>query len=301
MGTRRKVALRPRGSAGAPRRLAASPRVTGAAPGLRGRPSPPLVSALARGFAVLERLSRDSSLSLEQLSRDVHLAKATAYRLLMTLQALGYARRDEHDRWTMTLRLFNTGSRALDHLDLYTAARPVAEELAEHLGETVHMGVLEGDAAVYVLKIESKHTIRMFSRVGRRIPLYCTAIGKVLLAFAAPEEHAAALRSLRLVPLTPRTITARVALEAELDKVRRQGFAVDNEEHEHGIRCIGAPVFGHTGEVMAAVSASWPTFRFPADGLVHATAAVRTAAARISSILGHPEEVERNGMTFRTR
>jgi IclR family KDG regulon transcriptional repressor len=243
---------------------------------------------VARAFAVLERLSRDSSLSLERLSRDVHLAKATAYRFLMTLQALGYARRDERDRWAMTLKLFNTGSRALDHLDLHAAARPVAEELAEHLGETVHMGVLEGDAAVYVLKIESRHIIRMYSRVGRRIPLYCTAIGKVLLAFAGPTDRAAVLRSMRLVAHTPRTLTARVALEAELDKIQRQGFALDDEEHEHGIRCIGAPVFAHDGAVVAALSASWPTFRFPADGVDRAAAAVREAAARISSILGHP-------------
>jgi IclR family KDG regulon transcriptional repressor len=244
---------------------------------------------VGRTFAVLERLSRDPSLSLEQLSRDVRLAKATAYRFLSTLQALGYVRRDEQDRWAMTLKLFNTGSRALDHLNLHAVARPVAEALSEHLGETVHMGVLEGDAAVYVLKIESRHTIRMFSRVGRRIPLHCTAIGKVLLAYARPEEQAAALRSMRLVAHTPRTLTARVAVEAELDKVRRQGFAFDDEEHESGIRCIGAPVFGHTGEVLAALSASWPTFRFPADGLGRATEAVRDAAARISTILGHPE------------
>jgi IclR family transcriptional regulator, KDG regulon repressor len=283
----RRVQARKRSRTGGPaRRLAPV-----ASPGAARRGGPPLVSAVGRAFAVLERLSREPSLSLERLSRDVHLAKATAYRFLMTLQALGYARRDEHDRWAMTLKLFNTGSRALDHLDLYAAARPVAETLADHLGETVHMGVLEGDAAVYVLKIESKHTIRMFSRVGRRIPLHCTAIGKVLLAFGQAEERAAALRTMRLEAHTARTLTAHVALEAELDKVRRQGFAVDNEEHEHGIRCIGAPVFGHADTVVAALSASWPTFRFPADGMAHAAAAVRGAAARISTILGHPEDV----------
>ncbi len=260
-----------------------------ALPALAGkRATAPLVSAVARAFSVLDRLSRDPSLTLERLSRDVHLAKPTVYRFLLTLQRLGYVRRDERDRWAMTLQLFHTGSRVLDHLDLYAAARPVADELAEHLGETVHMGVLEGDAAVYVLKIESKHTIRMFSRVGRRIPLYCTAIGKVLLAYADQEERAVALRSMRLVALTPRTLTSRVAVEAELEKVRRQGFAVDDEEHEHGIRCIGAPVFGHTGAVVAALSASWPSFRFPGDAIGPATRAVRAAADRMSSILGHP-------------
>jgi IclR family KDG regulon transcriptional repressor len=289
---RRSVPTRPP-ARGERRRRSTSAR-SPAQPGKPGKgASPPLVGAVARAFSLLDRLSRDPSLSLEQLSRDVHLAKATAHRLLLTLHALGCVRRDERDRWALTLKLFNTGSRALDHLDLYAAARPVAKELAEHLGETVHMGVLEGDAAVYVLKVESKHTIRMFSRVGRRIPLYCTAIGKVLLAHADAEERAAALRSMRLAALTPRTLTSRVALEAELDKVRRQGFAVDDEEHEHGIRCIGAPVFGHTGEVVAALSASWPTFRFPGDAILPATRAVREAAERVSSILGHPGSVQK--------
>ena len=291
------TSLRPRRTAASRRRPRAErrgPHLTAGTPAhsfpalARKRAAPPVVSAVARAFSVLDRLSREPCLSLEQLSREVHLAKATAYRLLLTLQSLGYVRRAERDRWAMTLKLFNTGSRALDHLDPYAAARPVAEELAEHLGETVHMGVLEGDAAVYVLKVESKHTIRMFSRVGRRIPLYCTAIGKVLLAHVDAEERSAVLRSMRLVALTPRTLTSRVAVEAELEKVRRQGFAVDDEEHEHGIRCIGAPVFGHTGAVVAALSASWPSFRFPGEAIGPATRAVRTAADRVSSILGHP-------------
>jgi len=216
----------------------------------------------------------------------VNLAKATTHRFLLTLQALGFVRRDEQDRWTLTLKLFNTGSRALDHLDVHSAARPIAEELADRLGETVHMGVREEDAAVYVLKIESRHTIRMHSRVGRRIPLYCTAIGKVLLAFADPQECAATLRSLDLAAHTPHTLTSRASVKAELDKIRQEGFAVDDEEHEQGIRCVGAPVFGHTGEVLAALSVSWPSFRFPseAQGTIEA---VRAAADRISSILGH--------------
>ncbi len=256
----------------------------------KAAPAEPRVSAVLRVFSILERLSREQSLSLEELYRSVRLAKPTLYRFLLTLQALGYVRRDEQDRWAMTLKLFNTGSRAIDHLDLHAAARPVAQELADTLGETIHMGVLEADAAVYVLKIESKHTIRMFSRVGRRIPLYCTAIGKVLLAHAHSEERSAILKSIRLVAHTPGTLTSRAALEAELEKIRRQGYAVDAEEHEEGIRCIGAPVFGYTGEAVAALSASWPSFRFPAAGVGPAAEVVTAAAGRISSILGHAQQ-----------
>jgi IclR family transcriptional regulator, KDG regulon repressor len=247
----------------------------------------PVVNAAVRALSVLESLSRKRSVGLEELSQEMGMAKPTVYRFLMTLQELGYARRDESERWAMTLKTFNVGSRALDHLDLYSAAKPVAQDLADALGETVHMGVLEGDSAVYVLKIESKYTIRMFSRVGGRMPLYCTAIGKVLLAYASPPERKAALEGLRLVALTPKTITTRAALEAELKRVREQGFGRDAGEREGGIFCLGAPIFDRDGAIVAALSVSWPHFRYETDREPTMAAAVVAAAARISDILGY--------------
>jgi len=235
---------------------------------------------------VLDRLSRQRTIGLEDLSRDVKLAKPTVYRFLLTLQELGYARRVDGDRWAMTLKLFNVGSRALDHLDLLAVARPIAEELAEALGETVHMGVLEGHSAVYVLKIESRHTIRMFSRVGRRIPLYCTAIGKLLLASARDEDREAALQGVRLLAHTRKTLCTRAALQAELERIREQGFALDDEEHEDGIHCIGAPVFDYTGAIVAALSVSWPAFRYDREEEANRVDRVKADARRISACLG---------------
>lgn len=263
---------------------------TGAGSGTaKPRPAKPAsVNAAARAFAVLERLSRQRSIGLEDLAREVKLAKPTVYRFLLTLQELGFARRTDGDQWAITLKLFTVGSRALDHLDLHSAARPIAEALSDDLGETVHMGVLEGDSAVYVLKIESRHTIRMYSRVGRRIPLYCTAIGKVLLAFAKEEEREAALKGVRQLAFTPNTLTTRSALQAELERVRDQGFALDDEEHEEGIHCIGAPVFDHTGAIVATVSVSWPSFRYQRSEEGELVGKVKAAAARLSALLGFP-------------
>jgi IclR family KDG regulon transcriptional repressor len=246
----------------------------------------PLVSAANRALAVLEQLSRHRAIGLEELSRTMKMAKPTVYRFLLTLQELGYARRVDGDSWAMTLKLFNVGSRALDHLDLHSAARPVAEELAEDLGETVHMGVLEGDSAVYVMKIESRYTIRMFSRVGRRIPLYCTAIGKVLLAFSKDEDRESALKGVRLLAFTKKTLTTRNALHAELSRIREQGFGLDDEEHEQGIHCIGAPIFDHTGAIAATLSASWPGFRYERGEEGDKIDPIKAAAARISALLG---------------
>jgi IclR family KDG regulon transcriptional repressor len=254
------------------------------------RATVPLVSAAVRVLAVLEKLSRQRAIGLEEISREIKLAKPTVYRFLLTLQELGYARRIDGDSWAITLKMFNFGSRALDHLDLISAARPIAEEMLEELGETVHMGVLDGDSAVYVLKIESRYTIRMISRVGRRMPLYCTAIGKVLLAFARDEERMAALDGVRFLAFTKQTHTSRRALDAELVQVREQGFARDNEEREQDLRCIGAPIFDHTGSVVAAISVSWPGFRYERGQESDWIATIKRAAARVSAVLGYRQE-----------
>ena len=247
----------------------------------------PLISAAVRVLAVLERLSRQRAIGLEEISREIKLAKPTVYRFLLTLQELGYARRVDGDRWAMTLKMFNLGSRALDHLDLLSAARPIAEALSEELGETVHMGVLDGDAAVYVLKIESRYTIRMYSRVGRRMPLYCTAIGKTLLAFAKESDREAALKDVRLLAITKNTLTTRAELDAELAQIRTQGFARDNEEREENLHCIGAPIFDYTGAVVATLSVSWPGFRYSQGEESEKVAKTKDAAARVSAILGY--------------
>ena len=256
-------------------------------------PAVPLVSAAVRVLAVLDQLSRQRAVGLEDLSRQLKLAKPTVYRFLLTLQELGYARRVDGERWAMSMKLFNMGSRALDHLDLHAAARPVAEALADELGETVHMGVLDGDSAVYVLKIESKYTIRMYSRVGRRMPLYCTAIGKILLAFGKESDREAGLKGVRLLAITKNTLTTRAELDAELAQIREQGFARDNEEREENLHCIGAPIFDYTGAVVAALSVSWPSFRYELSEERGWIDRVKSAAAEISAVLGYlPDATE---------
>ena len=247
----------------------------------------PMVSAAVRALSVLERLSQQRAIGLEEISREIKLAKPTVYRFLLTLQELGYVRRIDGDRWAITLRMFNLGSRALDHLDLLSAARPIAEGLSEELGETVHMGVLDGDSAVYVMKIESRYTIRMYSRVGRRMPLYCTAIGKLLLAFSAEADREEALDGVALLAFTKQTLTSRPALDAELVKVKAQGYAIDDEEREENLHCIGAPIFDHTGAVVAALSVSWPSFRYGREKESAWIERVTQAAASISTVLGH--------------
>ncbi|OHE64864.1 MAG: IclR family transcriptional regulator [Treponema sp. GWB1_62_6] len=246
------------------------------------------MSAVSRAFVIVEKLALVSSSNLEELARTTRLAKPTVYRFLNTLRELGYVRKDDADRWFLTMKLFAVGSKALDHIELAKVARPVAERLSADLGETVHMGVLEeeDEEAVYVLKIESKYTIRMYSRVGKKIPLYCTAIGKVLLADLDDGARASRIASTKLVPFTPRTLRDAKALEAELERIRLEGIGCDAEEHETGISCLAAPIRDNSGRAVAAVSASWPMFRFQEERRAEYEARIKAAAAEISAVLG---------------
>lgn len=248
------------------------------------------ISAVSRTMRVLETLSRYKGINLEQLAKKTDLPKATLLRFLSTLTSLGYVYRDPGDSYALTLKMFAVGSHSLEHIDLSRVARPVAEELAETLGETVHMGILEETAAVYIMKIESRYTIRMHSRIGKAIPLYCTAIGKLLLANLEAGERKSLLNQQKLVPFTPNTINTLPKLEKELAEIVHNGWAMDREEHETGISCIGAPVKDHTGKTVAALSVSWPMFRYEQGRFQEYVAEIQKAAQRISRLLGNLSE-----------
>lgn len=246
-------------------------------------------SGVIRTIVILETLSKHQSINLEQLSKETGLPKATLLRFLSTLVNLGYVYRDNTDLYSLTLKMFSVGSRGLEHIDLIHVANPVAQNLCDELGETVHMGVLEEDKAVYVLKKESSFTIRMYSRVGKAIPLYCTAIGKVLLSDMTQDSLEEYLESVKMKPFTPNTITDIGVLKQELQQIRDRGWASDNEEHEMGTLCIGSPIKDYTGKVVAAMSVSWPLFRFNPEEQEHITKSILEACTNLSHLLGWEE------------
>lgn len=245
------------------------------------------LSSVARTVGILEQLAQHHKINLERLAAATGLPKPTLLRFLGTLVELGYVYRDLNDQYSLTLRMFSIGSKGLAHMDLTQDARPIAEALGSSLMETVHMGVLDEDMAMYVIKIESKYTIRMYSRVGKRIPLYCTAIGKVLLADMPPEALETTVGAIELIPFTKTTITDRRSLLAELQRIRSLGFAEDLQEHEEGVRCIAAPVRDHTGATVAGLSVSWPIFRFDEQKRDWYVSKIQESASAISRLLGN--------------
>ena len=243
------------------------------------------MSAVERTMLILETLSKAEAINLENMAKMTALPKATLLRFLSSLISLGYVYRDSADQYHLTLKMFMVGSRSLSHIDLVSTAKPFAKKLSQELGETVHMGILEDDEAVYVLKEESSYTLRMYSRVGKIIPLYCTAIGKVFLSEMSDEELDGYLSTHTLKPFTPKSLDES-GLRAELKEIHSRGWAIDREEHEENIVCIASPIRDYSGKAVAAISASWPVFRFSREDLDKNASLVSETASEISSILG---------------
>lgn len=247
------------------------------------------VQSAVRTLQILEVLAAGGEFGLTELSERVGVHKSTLLRFMRTLCDLGYARRDpETERFSLSLKIFELGSTVYARLDLVKLASPSLARLSATTQETVHLAVLDGGRLVYLSKLESPHALRvaMRSGVGLTAPAYCTGVGKVLLAFAATDILDAYLASSDFVRYTEKTIPDRLKLLAELQLIRNRGWAIDDEEHEYGVRCVAAPVRDRTSEVIAALSISGPTVRLTHDRIESMRTLVCEAAEEISRLLG---------------
>ncbi|HVP18382.1 MAG TPA: IclR family transcriptional regulator C-terminal domain-containing protein [Spirochaetia bacterium] len=258
---------------------------------------PTAAKAVVKTMKILECLSRERSFGITEIARLVsadsgspRMNKSTVYRFLTSLERLGFVRQDgETGKYSLTLRLFEIGTTALDRLEIWREAEPVLKEVGRLTGETVHLATLDESRLVYIGKIESVKTLRvsMMSRVGRTAPTYCTGLGKTLLAHLPPEQVDEILRKEKMVRLTARTITRRSDLDRELASIRKNGYALDDEEHEIGVRCVAAPVRDNKGIVCAAVSVSVPVIRLTDKEIPRYRRIVTQAADEISKRMGY--------------
>ncbi|MEW6045500.1 MAG: IclR family transcriptional regulator [Bacillota bacterium] len=244
------------------------------------------VQSVERVFQIIDALARKSA-GVSELARVTGMHKATVHRFLVTLRRLGYVEElPDGSGYQLGLRLIELGGRVLSRLDFREVARPYLAELRDTTRLTVHMAVLDGTEVVYVEKLDSPANIRMASYVGTRNPVYCTALGKAILSALPPADVQQILQKIRLVPRTARTLKTTEELLEDLDRSRRRGFSVDDVENEDGIRCVGAPVYRHTGEVLGAISVSGPVFHVPPDRVEELGRQVNETARLISRALG---------------
>jgi IclR family transcriptional regulator, KDG regulon repressor len=189
--------------------------------------------------------------------------------------------------YQLGIACFAVGQAALGQLDLRRVSLPYLEELNRQTRETIHLTLRHGLLAVYIEKLDSPEQLRIYSRIGAAVPLYCTAVGKVMLAYMPDEERERALPQLGLKRFTPNTVGNLQELAAELYRVRKNGYACDLEEHELHIRCIAAPVWDHEGKVSASVSITAPMVRMTVTRLRQLAPMIQTAGLQISRALGY--------------
>ena len=226
------------------------------------------VQALDRAFAVLDLLSEsDTPLGLAQVASSLQLHKSTAHRFLMVLERHRMVERTATGKFRLGLRLFDFGNRAIEQYDLRDRAQPHLRRLVAETEETAHLCILEGAHVIYIDKIEPARSVRMITRIGSSNPVHCTSVGKAILAFLPEDRIADIIRRTRFERLTHRTISSPEALRTEIEKTRRRGYAVDDEELEEGLRCIAVPVLDAQRQPVAAVSVSGPSFRVTAQKL----------------------------------
>ncbi|MEZ8993934.1 DNA-binding transcriptional regulator KdgR [Vibrio sp. 10N.222.54.A1] len=249
---------------------------------------PEAVSSVLKVFNILSALADQKEIGVSELSQRLMMSKATTYRFLQTMKTLGFVEQEgEADKYSLTLKLFELGSKALEHVDLVDLANAEMAKISKIINETVHLGSIDEDSIIYLHKIDSSYHLRMHSRIGRRNPLYSTAIGKVLMSHMEDQDVRDLLANVEFKKHTQRTHENVDQLLEELDLVREQHFGEDNEEQEPGLRCIAVPIYDRFGDPIAAISVSFPTIRFEESRKREYIALLHSAGRNVSEHLGY--------------
>jgi len=244
---------------------------------------------LDRTFQILDILADGGEgQGVTELSERLRLHKSTTHRLIMVLESSRYVERDNTTgKYRLGSRIIELGLSALSRLDVYEVARPHLRNLVAESGETAHIGVLRDGEVISIVNVESTQALRTPSTIGTRHPAHCSSLGKVILAFSPAEEVEAFLNGRTFEGYTRNTITSHALFRREIESIRRTGYAIDDEEREEGLRCLGAPVRNSTGEVIAAVSIAGPVFRLTRDRIEALAGSVMRTALTISTALGY--------------
>lgn len=251
-----------------------------------------MLSTVDHALAVIEYLAEREEAGISQISRDIGLAASTTHRLIASLTQREYlVQNPKTKKYQLGLKIFQLGSSVANRFGIRQAAMVNMEKLSLESGETVNLGILDKTNVIYLEKILNDDPIRIELQVGRAVPAHCTGLGKAILAFQSPEKREAILSEISFDKRTKNTITSRDILRTELEKIRKQGYAIDNGELIEGIRCIAVPVFSQNQNVVAAISIAGPTFRLDNKRVKDLVQMVKKAADDTSKYLGWANRV----------
>jgi IclR family KDG regulon transcriptional repressor len=251
--------------------------------------APRMIKSLQRAINILDLFDEHiAELGITEIAEALGLHKSTAAGLVYTLEHNGYLdQRPETRKYSLGFKLVERASTLLDQIDVRQVALPYLQELRAWCGESVNLAVRDGEQIVYVERLTTTQSLGMRAKVGYRAPMHCTALGKAILSGISPREVEEFVAQSGLPSVTPHSITDGAQFLQEVDQARAQGFALDNEENEIGVRCVAAPIFDHSDRPVAAVSISCPVHRFPPSDAPRYGQKVIEAATAISARLGH--------------
>jgi DNA-binding IclR family transcriptional regulator len=253
-----------------------------------------LINSIIRASNILRCFSGEKThFKISQIAHQLQLDRSTTYRILLSLEKCGFVEKDKKTgEYSLGVATFETGNIYLRRMDFIQISKPIMAGLALEVQETVHLAVLSDTEIVYVDKVDSPRTLGVMSKIGQRAPVYCTGLGKVLLAHQPNDELSRIVQQIKLKPFTRNTISSKKKLVEELRKIRKQGYALDQKEYEQDVECIGAPIRNHLGHTIAAISISGPQRKINTPQEKQFIGHVVKAAASVSSKMGYMKNTE---------
>lgn len=248
-----------------------------------------IIQSVDRALRIIDCFSGNArELGISEIAEEMTLSKSTVFGLVNTLVINGYLEQNEENKkYRLGIRLFELGNLVGSRMDLRKAALPYCRKLSEDYNQGVHLAVRSGDEMIYIDKVDVPGLSIAYSYVGKRAQMYCTGVGKAILAYLPEQELERYLEHTSLIGMTSHTITDRGELKKELEEIRRHSFAMDNEEVEEGLKCVAAPIFDWRGAPVAAISSSGMASRMTDQVIEKLQKDVVAYAAEISARMGY--------------
>jgi len=247
------------------------------------------VKSIIKAFAIIEALDEEGPLSIGELSKILSMDKATVHRLINTIKDIGYVTQNlDTKKYSNSIKLFEIGQNVISKTGLFEAARPYIESLSAETEESINLGIVRDNKIVYVDKKEGKSAIKVSIKIGTSIPMHCTGMGKAVLSHMSETERESVINQIEYKQYAKNTSLDRETLMRRLDKSRKLGYSIDNEEYVDDLISFGAPIFNYKGDPIAAISISFPKSRY--DETDHGALyprLIKDAAAKISKQMGY--------------
>lgn len=246
------------------------------------------MKTLDKLFSIIEVLEENNGMRLQEIADSLNMNKSTIYRFISKLSEYELVKKNnESQKYALGMRFLNISSNIIEKLNLREESRNNLEKLSRITGEMIHLGMLLGNEIVYIDIKESVGSIRMSSKIGKRVPIYCTALGKTILAFQGKKRVNQILNSIKLSKRTKSTITSKKELLKEINRIRKDGYAIDREENEEDIACIAAPIKDYAKKVEAAISITVILSRIKIENIINYKDLIIKEANNISKKLGY--------------